>query len=83
MKRKILIRVILAALAIFGFAKLIQAQERFSCDGATVVVQQGDDVWGLIERHCTGNKESARNHFVEILNGSDIFPGQTIIMTDK
>lgn len=80
---KTVIRVILILAAIFGMRACIESQEQFSCDGATVVVQSGDTVWGLIEQHCTGNKESARSHIVGILGGANLDPGQVITMPGK
>lgn len=80
---KTVIRMILVLAAIFGMRACAQAQEQFSCDGSTVVVQKGDDVWGLIEKHCTGNKESARSHIVETLGGTNLRPGQLITLPGK
>ncbi len=80
---KYFIRAILIIAALFTMRACIEEQESFSCDGATVVVQQGDDVWGLIEKHCTGNLESARSHIVTSIGGTSIRPGQVIVMSDK
>jgi hypothetical protein len=82
--RKTIIKLVLAALVVFGFIKVIEINERFSCPTVTVVVQPGDTVWGIIkERGCTGNLESARNSVVELLGGSDLQPGQTFTLPGK
>ncbi len=81
--KKYFILAILSILALLAMRSCIQDQESFSCDGSTVVVQQGDDVWGLIEKHCTGDFESARSHIVASIGGSGIRPGQVVVMSDK
>lgn len=81
--RKNIIRLILIALLAYGFIKVIENNERFSCDGSTVVIQKGDDIWGLIEKHCTGDMESARRQIVDIVGGTTLQPGQTFIMPGK
>jgi hypothetical protein len=80
---KTIIRFILVALAIFGFVKVLEQNERFSCDGSTIVVQSGDTVWDIIQEHCTGNKESARGSIVEQLGDSTLQPGQTFTLPSK
>ena len=81
--KKYFIRAILVLVALIAMYASIQDQESFSCDGSTVVVQQGDDVWGLIEKHCTGEFELARSHIVASIGGASIRPGQVIVMSDK
>lgn len=81
--RKIILGLISIFLAIFGLQKMIESQEKFSCDGTAVVVQKNDIVWDLVVEHCSGNIEVARNHIVNSIGSSDLVQGQTIMMTNK
>lgn len=63
MKKVLAFIVAIAAVILMGWS--IRENEKFSCDGSTVTVVKDDTMWKIIEDHCTGNKESARNYLVK------------------
>jgi hypothetical protein len=79
--RKTIVRLVLATLFIFGFIKVLESNEQFTCPSVTVTVQNGDTVSDLLkENGCTGNLENARNKTVKLIGGSTIYPGQTFTL---
>lgn len=80
---KTIIRFILVALAIFGFLKVLEYNERFECDGSTIVVQSGDTVWDIISEHCTGDRERAISSIIEQIGDASLQPGQTFQLPGK
>jgi hypothetical protein len=80
---KTIIRFILAALAIFGFLKVLEYNERFECDGSIIVVQSGDTVWDIMSKHCTGDRERAISSIIEQIGDAYLQPGQTFQLPGK
>ena len=75
--KKIIIGIVAFFVAVFGLGKLIEAQERFTCNQATVTVQSGDTLWKIAERNCAGNIQVAVYHLVKEY-GTLIHKGQQI-----
>lgn len=75
--KKIIIGIVAFFVTVFGLGKLIEAQERFTCNQVTVTVQFGDTLWAIAERHCTGNIQVATAVLVEKY-GSAIDRGDVI-----
>lgn len=75
--KKVIIGIVAFFVTVFGLGKLIEAQERFTCNKVTVTVQSGDTLWKIAERNCTGNIQVAVYHLVEKY-GSAIDRGQQI-----
>lgn len=49
----------------------------YECDPAPVVVEQGDDLWGIAEPRCEGDLLEVRYKLVKSY-GTNIQPGQVI-----
>lgn len=69
----LLILVILVGL--FGFVAL-SAVGSYECDTAMVVVEEGDTLWSLVERHCSGNTRSVIEDMAR--DSNLIFPGDRL-----
>jgi hypothetical protein len=80
---KTIISFILAALGIFGFIKVLESNERFSCDGSIIVVESGNTVWDIVQEHCTGNKDGAMSSIIEQIGSVNLQPGQTFTLPGK
>jgi CDP-diacylglycerol pyrophosphatase len=78
--KKVIISIIAVIAAVVGLSNIAEIQDRFSCSGESVVVSYGDTMWNIIDQNCTGNKESARNYFVNKY-GPVIYVGQVIELT--
>ena len=75
--KKVMVSIIAVIAAVVGISKIAESQDRFSCSGESVTIAYGDTMWNIIDQNCTGNKESARNYFVNKY-GSVIYAGQVI-----
>lgn len=49
----------------------------FDCNNVTLIVKEGDTVWSLAERYCTGNIQAAADAIVAEY-GADIRPTQAV-----
>lgn len=49
----------------------------FDCNNVTLIVKEGDTVWSLAERYCTGNIQAAADAIVAEY-GTDIRPAQAM-----
>ena len=50
---------LVGALAAGGLLAVEVFTPDYSCDGAVVIVQEGDTLWRLAEQHCTGDVRAA------------------------
>ena len=75
--KKIIIGIVAFFVAVFGLGKLIESQEKFTCNQVTVTVQPGDTLWKIAETNCTGNIQVATAVLVDMY-GSAIDRGQLI-----
>lgn len=49
----------------------------FDCNNVTLIVKEGDTVWSLAERYCTGDIQAAADAIVAEY-GADIRPTQAV-----
>ena len=66
---------------LFGIAILIgalAAVNDYECQDATVIVQQGDSLWSIVEDHCTGDVRAA----VTAIDMATVViqPGQRVVL---
>lgn len=64
--------------ALIGFVNLIDAGPQFSCDVDNVKAVWGDTLWGIAEKHCTGDHQAAVETMIGLNRGTDIKAGQIV-----
>lgn len=78
-----------AGLTIVGLATFVAVlawqnsiDTKYHCDngGLAVVVSEGNTLWGIAEKYCTGSAVTAVDDLYKIY-GSTLYPGQTIHLT--
>ena len=74
----LVIGLLVGGLVVIGYRNFINS-DSYSCDKTPIKVQEGDDLWGYLEKYCDGNLEVARGDVVEFY-GSTIIPGQVIYL---
>lgn len=67
-----------AALTVIGALSLVSVlTPDFGCNSTVLIVNEGDTVWSLAERYCTGSIEAAVDAIVAEY-GTDIRPTQAM-----
>lgn len=53
--------------------------DSYECDKTPIQAEVGDDYWGYLQEHCTGNLENAAKDVVEFY-GPTLMPGRVIYL---
>lgn len=61
-----------------GFRNYMNA-DSYKCDKVAIKAEVGDDYWGYLQDHCTGNLENASNDVVSFY-GPTLMPGRIIYL---
>lgn len=68
----------LALLIPFGW-KQWSSIDSYKCDKTPIQAEAGDDYWGYLQEHCTGNLENAAKDVVGFY-GPTLMPGRVIYL---
>lgn len=83
---RVSVKTVLLVVGLATFVTVIawqdNADSKYHCDngGLAVVVNEGDTLWGIAEKYCTGSTVTAVDDLYKIY-GSTLHPGQTIHLT--
>lgn len=62
--------IIAVAFVLFGCAVAASDNTDYECGNATVLVGDGDTIWAIAEKVCTGNIQVAIDHAIELNGGT-------------
>ena len=58
-------------------------EDNYSCVGGQYTAQRSDTVWGVVSRHCTGNRQQAYDDVVAAnphVEAWGLAPGEVIVL---
>ena len=76
----IVVAVIVTVLLIVVMARTNEKHSAYECDVDSVIVTQGDTIWGIANKHCGGNIENAVYQISELNGGSSLQIGQRLVL---
>ena len=83
---RVSVKTVLLVVGLATFVAVIAWQDnvdsKYHCDngGLAVVIHEGDTLWGIAEKYCTGSTVTAVDDLYKIY-GSTLYPGQIIHLT--
>ena len=78
-RRRIVVAMIVI-ICVFALAKCANEAMSYGCNTNSVVVEHGDTLWSIAERHCSGNPADVVNAVININNGGRIRPGDVVLL---
>jgi hypothetical protein len=73
--------VIFAAVAVAGYSFWMRMEskwDKYTCDSAPVIIQEGQTLYQIIRENCAGNISNAVDQIVLDYGTTQIYPGQEI-----
>lgn len=77
LSRKFRVFAVIVITAITLVAVQIRNAPEYQCSQATIIVKDGETIWNIAERECTGNTTRAVDYLVDKY-GTTIYAGQAI-----
>lgn len=73
-----------AVAACFSYAiHLNNTAGAYACSKSAVIVEPGDSMYEIVQRHCSGNLVDAVDDLVISYGASDIYPGEELRLVSK